>query len=55
MNSAATDLQLCLGQAQKSFRRLMGCQQLWMLQAYLDESRADDTGEQTLDEQQKVG
>ena len=41
--------------SEKSFRRLMGCQQLWMLQAYLDESRADDTGERTLDQQPKVG
>jgi putative transposase len=41
--------------SEKSFRRLMGCQQLWMLQAYLDESKADDTGERTLDQQPKVG
>ena len=41
--------------SEKSFRRLMGCQQLWMLQAYLDESRADDPGERTLDEQRRVG
>jgi len=37
--------------SEKSFRRLMGWQQLWMLQAYLDESKS----EENLDQQQKVG
>ena len=41
--------------SEKSFRRLMGCQQLWMLQAYLDESKSRENRERTLDEQQKVG
>jgi len=37
--------------SEKSFRRLMGCQQLWMLQARLDESQT----EETMDGRQKVG
>jgi len=41
--------------SEKSFRRLMGCQQLWMLQAYLDESKGMDANEQQLDQQHKVG
>ena len=37
--------------SEKSFRRLMGSHQLWMLQAYLDEPK----GEEHLNQQQKVG
>jgi transposase-like protein len=37
--------------SEKSFRRLMGCEQLWMLQARLNESKS----ERSLDQQQKVG
>ena len=37
--------------SEKSFRRLMGSHQLWMLQAYLDESK----GEENLIQQHKVG
>jgi transposase-like protein len=37
--------------SEKSFRRLMGCHQLWMLQAYLDESKI----EKAMDQQQKAG
>ena len=37
--------------SETSFRRLMGCHQLWMLQAYLDESKIEGTMEQ----QQQVG
>jgi transposase-like protein len=36
--------------SEKSFRRVMGCHQLWMLQANLDESK-----EENLNQQQKVG
>ena len=41
--------------SEKSFRRLMGCQQLWMLQAYLDESKSQENGEPTLAQQQRAG
>jgi transposase-like protein len=41
--------------SEKSFRRLMGCQQLWMLQAYLDEPKSADANEQQVDQQHKVG
>jgi len=41
--------------SEKSFRRLMGWQQLWMLQAYLDESKSQENGEPTMAQQQKVG
>lgn len=37
--------------SEKSFRRLMGWQQLWMLQAYLNDSQASET----MDRQKKVG
>ncbi len=37
--------------SEKSFRRVMGCQQLWMLQAYLNEPKGDEN----LNQQQKVG
>jgi transposase-like protein len=37
--------------SEKTFRRVMGCHQLWMLQAYLDESK----DEKDLNQQQKVG
>jgi len=37
--------------SEKSFRRLMGCHLLWMLQAHLDESK----GEESLIQQQKIG
>ena len=37
--------------SEKSFRRLMGCQQLWMLEACLNESQADEA----LDRRRKVG
>lgn len=37
--------------SEKSFRRLMGCQQLWMLEACLNESQADET----MDRRKKVG
>lgn len=37
--------------SEKSFRRLMGCQQLWMLEAWLNDSQAKET----LDRQRRVG
>lgn len=37
--------------SEKSFRRLMGCQQLWELEAQLNESQANET----MDRQRKVG
>jgi hypothetical protein len=37
--------------SERSFRRRMGGQQLWMLQAYLDESKS----EEKLDRPEKVG
>jgi putative transposase len=37
--------------SETSFPRLMGCEQLWMLQARLDESKSEGS----LDQQQKVG
>jgi len=37
--------------SEKSFRRLMGCQQLWMLEACLNESQADEA----IDSRRKVG
>jgi transposase-like protein len=37
--------------SEKSFRRLMGCQQLWMLEACLNESQTDET----MDRRKKVG
>jgi transposase-like protein len=37
--------------SEKSFRKVMGCQQLWMLKSYLDES----SDEKDLNQQQKVG
>ena len=37
--------------SEKSFRRLMGCQQLWELEARLNESQANET----MDRQRKVG
>lgn len=37
--------------SEKSFRRVMGCHQLWMLQAHLDESQ----GEKNLNQQRKFG
>jgi transposase-like protein len=37
--------------SEKSFRRLMGCQQLWMLEARLNESQSAET----MDGQRKVG
>lgn len=37
--------------SEKSFRRLMGCQQLWMLEAVLNDSQADET----MDRRRKVG
>jgi len=37
--------------SEKSFRRLMGCQQLWILEASLNESQADET----MDRRKKVG
>jgi len=37
--------------SEKSFRRLMGCNQLWMLEACLNESQA----EETMDRQRKAG
>ena len=37
--------------SEKSFRRLMGCQQLWILEASLNQSQADET----MDRRKKVG
>jgi transposase-like protein len=37
--------------SENSFRRLMGCQQLWMLEARLNESQADET----MDRRRRVG
>jgi len=37
--------------SEKSFRRLMGCQQLWMLEACLNESQVNET----MDRRKKVG
>ena len=37
--------------AEKSFRKIMGCEQLWMLKAYLDETKA----EEKLESQRKAG